>query len=743
MIPEYKDSKITPFRTNQELIVEKKEKQIKKMEKDNALANANTARQNAQNSQFDPLLELKINQPLQQMQKPVMPEVYPSPYVPIPNPYYPLAGDMMTPWQYTPNNVPIIKKYNISLGNGNGDITKLASLYEDILPSVGNISLNTFNTLKERIILHNYIRSIFIKTGDGEEVLINGGMSNNKSELINLLSHIKLLEINPYHYSNLTRNPYKTLPNNFVMYRSCYPIKMTKQNIVSCASSSIGMNIRIHLLSITDNKLYNTSNERFSSDIWRELDYYQYIREEVIKPGLSPNFITIHSYFLTKNTGINFKKFDMIRANYDRNLNIEKTNADIRNKLYIKYHQELEFNEPKIKITVNDLVKYKIINPVMAVPGRTVSDEERKRAIELKIDSELKSNRFDDRLDSDKCLIMLTEAPTHIIYNWATRTYIESNGAIKKMIHHGYYDDKVWESIFFQLLISLLILFEKEIAFSEFSLKNNVFIKDLNHGEQNVGLWKYVYNGIEYFVPNYGYILLIDTNFADLVNDPNPTQKDVIKHKIQGKLFNDDNTKGQIYKLCLEQMINSFDSNLFSIQFTSEGGVAPSRFFLDSLDRIKLELDLIKNEFFTKEWEDIFKVKLKEKIFNLPLTLTTKRVFNMMHSRIGTKVSETELKFTSIGSAFDHTTKSGTFCVHNTNGINNRFVLYLNTNDGGLATIITTNEPIYNISDRQNIQLIQDKVPITELKNYYSYAKQWYEPGKQHNILETYLITLN
>ncbi len=115
----------------------------------------------------------------------------------------------------------------------------------------------------------------------------------------------------------------------------------------------------------------------------------------------------------------------------------------------------------------------------------------------------------------------------------------------------------------------------------------------------------------------------------------------------------------------------------------------------------------------------------------------------MMHTRIGTKVSETELKFTSIAAAFDHTTKSGTFCVHNTNGINNRFVLYLKTNDGGTATIITTNEPIYDISDRQNVQLIQDNVPINELKNYYSYAKQWYEPGKQHNILETYLITLN
>jgi hypothetical protein len=346
----------------------KKDKQIQKVEDTNQANNIKDKQHEHQNLQNDPMFELKINHPLQQTQKAVMPEVYPSPYVPIPNPYYPIAGDMMTPWQYTPNNVPIIKKYNISLGNGNGDITKLASLYEDILPSTGNLSLNTFNTLKERLILHNYIRSIFIKTGDGEELLINGGSNNIKSELINLLSHVKLLEINPYHYSKSTKNPYKTLPSNFVMYRSCYPIKMSRQNIVTCASSSIGMNIRIHLLSKTDERLYNASDERFSSDIWRELDYYQYIREEVIKPGLSPNFITIHSYFLTKNTGINFKKFDLIRGNYDRNLNIEKANADIRNRLYIKYFKDIAFNNPTFKITVNDLVKYRIINATMASP---------------------------------------------------------------------------------------------------------------------------------------------------------------------------------------------------------------------------------------------------------------------------------------------------------------------------------------------------------------------------------------
>ena len=674
-----------------------------------------------------------------------MPEIYPSAYVPIPNPYYPIAGNMETPWQYTPNNVPIIKKYNISLGNGNGDITKLASLYEDILPSIGNVSLNTFNTLKERLILHNYIRSVFIKTGDGEELLINGGIQNNKSELINLLSHVKLLEINPYHFSKSTRNPYKTLPNNFVMYRSCYPIKMSRQNIVSCATSSIGMNVRIHLMSISDEKLYNASNERFSSDIWRELDYYQLIREEVIKPGLSPNFITIHSYFLTKNTGINFTKFDLIRGNYDRNLNIEKTNADLRNKLYIKYYQDIEFKNQDIIITIKDLVDYKIIPPTEINTTRLVTSEERMKAIEYQINLRLKSNRLDNRLDSDKCLVMLTEAPTNLLFNWATRTYKESNGPIKTMIHHGFHDDKVWESLFFQLLISLLILFDKEIAFTEFSLKNNVYIKDLNHGEQNVGLWKYIYNGIEYFIPNYGYLLVIDTNFADLLNSNTIGNQSQIINKIQSTYFKDDNSKGQIYKLCIDQMINVFDRNLFSIDFTGDGGVAPSINFLEKLEKINTKLIDIREKYFGKNvnWQDVFKVDIKKDIFSLPSDLTIEGAFNLLHSRIGSKVTETELKFTASNNAFDITTKSGTFCVHSENNINNRFVLFIELHTNGDAIIITTNDPIYTLNDRDNVKLIKTTVPINNLKNYYSYAKQYYEPGKQNNILETYIIKLD
>lgn len=145
------------------------------------------------------------------------------------------------------------------------------------MPSVNGVILNTFNTLNERLILHNYIRSIFIKTGDGEKLLINGGPNNSNSEVINLLGHVKLLDRNPYHYSDTIANPMKSMKaENFVMFRSCYPIKMGKYNNIDCATSSIGMNIRMYLLTAFDVSIHY----KHQSDIYRELWYYEYIKKK-------------------------------------------------------------------------------------------------------------------------------------------------------------------------------------------------------------------------------------------------------------------------------------------------------------------------------------------------------------------------------------------------------------------------------------------------------------------------------
>jgi hypothetical protein len=742
------DAKMTPFKTNQE-------KEIERIARDEKKAMADNMKKMREEKNPETFFELKINQPQFEQKQPsqttFMNQIYPSPYVPVPNPYFPYGQNFGVPWQYTPNNVPIINKYNISLGNGNGDITRIASLYEDILPSGDNISNNTFNTLKERIIIHHYIRSMFIKTGDGEELFINGGKNNSSSEVINLLSHVKLLEINPYHYNKLTDNPYKTLPTNFVMYRSCYPIKMGKYNNVECSKSSIGMNVRIYLLSKYDDSI-NTTNRliRYNSDVWRELDYYQFIREEIIKQNMSPNFITIHSYYMTKNTGINFKKFDSIKSKIEtKNLNIDKINSTVRNNQYLQYIKQMYYDDPGEVVTFNDLIHYKIIPT--STPNRAVLDNERRKVIDIKVDNLMKENRFNHFMDSDKCLVMLSEAPTQLLLNWARRTYQEKSGPIKTMIQNGYHDDKVWGSVFFQLLLAMLIMFDKKIMFSEFSLDNNVYIKDLRHNEQNVGIWKYIYNGIEYYVPNYGYLLLIDSNFGEILNDTqyilSPTyDPKKINHKIKSTLLSDSNTNGEIYKLCLERMIDVFNRNNFGNSFNHTGGVPPTNSFLNKLDDIVNILTTIKDRFFGPGvfWNyPLSETDIKEAMRQLPMNLIIRSSFTLVHSRIGTAVKDNELGLISAG--FDANTKIGSIIVKNISATLHTFGILLGPSVDAVNPykILTTDNPIISFEDRHNSRLIEENRNAGNIVNYYGTPEHSYEPGKQYNLLETYLISVN
>ena len=82
-------------------------------------------------------------------------------------------------------------------------------------------------------------------------------------------------------------------------------------------------------LSGSDNSNSSNINNKKSKKNTRNLS------EEIIKPNISPNFICLHSYYTTKNTGINFKKFREIKSSFELgNKNIERSNAEQRNNLY-------------------------------------------------------------------------------------------------------------------------------------------------------------------------------------------------------------------------------------------------------------------------------------------------------------------------------------------------------------------------------------------------------------------------
>ena len=48
----------------------------------------------------------------------------------------------------------------------------------------------------------------------------------------------------------------------------------------------------------------------------------------------------------------------------------------------------------------------------------------------------------------------------------------------------------------------------------ELSLDKN-FIKDVYHDAGSIGHWKYVIDGLEYFIPNHGNIVMFDSSYSD------------------------------------------------------------------------------------------------------------------------------------------------------------------------------------------------------------------------------------
>jgi hypothetical protein len=71
----------------------------------------------------------------------------------------------------------------------------------------------------------------------------------NVNTFNSLLSHIKFLELNPFNTNKFSNNPYKGLPRDMLIYKSCYPIVYDPSNIsVQCKKSSVGINMRVYRL---------------------------------------------------------------------------------------------------------------------------------------------------------------------------------------------------------------------------------------------------------------------------------------------------------------------------------------------------------------------------------------------------------------------------------------------------------------------------------------------------------------
>ena len=425
--------------------------------------------------------------------------MYPPAFVPDLANYFPFNGVPLT----KPNELPLQKIYNINLGAPGHNNTILNNIYQDVLP--GDPNSYTMNSVYEREQLISMLRNSMIKKYDGEDMTLQAGEQS-------VMEYIKILDFNPY---SLGINKYSKLPLNFLLYTAAYPIRYNLENRnIEIAKQSIGMNVRIYMLSkgaLNTNIDANLDSDNF--DVWRELKYYKYVKETILKQKISPNFTTMFLYKLDRVSKIDYdelKKIITDHKSYDIILQNLNNNQEI-NKFLTAKNTELKTLLGKATNTIPT----NIAGPTNPA---TLAD-------------------IDLAQDSKVSLLCITEAPTSNIIEWGAPTF-EKAGIISKQISTGFHTTEVWRSVLFQLVSAMAVLQEKQIYFRNFSFENNVFIKDLFKDPNNTGHWLYKVNNIDMYVPNYGHLVLIDTRHAD-VNPPTGTTG---VFKIVSPIYNNNGT---------------------------------------------------------------------------------------------------------------------------------------------------------------------------------------------------------
>lgn len=395
------------------------------------------------------------------------------------------------------NEIPLQKIYNINLGGGDQGHTVLNSLYEDILP--GDPFQYSMIKTFERDEIKNFIRNSVLVKEDYEDITLQ------KSTGRSLLSFFRILHFNPYGTGN--KNPYTDIPYNFLIYNMAYPVKF-EDNRVEAARNAMGFNLRIYNLNNGAANYKNTSLKTtsgreldgFDFDVWREIFYYETITNQIIKKKLSPNFIQMLFYTRDKESKIKYDELKRI-INTHRSTGLELI---------------LE-NSKKIfegVVVTDELKKYFGGN----FPDMTPSDLAK---------------------DSGLSLLAVTEAPNYSIKEWASPMYNKFS-ARHEMVSTGNHTVEEWRSVIFQTLYACYVMEQVGFHYRDFSL-DNIFVKDLFVNKSSVNHWKYIVDDYEFYVPNLGYLVLLDSRFKDIsptyTNDTSRIVGNDQIFKLTGKIF--------------------------------------------------------------------------------------------------------------------------------------------------------------------------------------------------------------
>jgi len=523
--------------------------------------------------------------------------------------------------------MPIVNNININGLDPFNSKTNLAPIVEYLLP-LSNIS-EIFNTIKDRQLISDFIKSVLLFNEDG---IIVDSLKYNIKKLMNSL---KVVKMNPYVSQEMYGkiSPFK-FPVDFLLYKSCFPIKYI-QNTIKCEKNSTHVNLRFYRVprgDVLDRRNPDVINV---SKALSEMKYYNYVKNEIVYKHESPNFVLMYGYNFYNDKDIKFNEGDENTVKKQEDT-IEEMDPKLYEQIYneLRYHiyrKYIESNNNAINFVEHDLkIKEEIKNfckeHQMTIAELTqdtldqlitkylimIDASLRKQAISLINTITLHNKYLND------FILAITESPTYSIYDWASKIYADNIG-IRTMINTGYHSHFQWMSIIFQTLTAFHSLFKHKIYIPNFKLGESVYIYNIPNVPTNPKVWKYLVDGVEYFVPNYGDFVMIDSSFKTInMSDTIKTYgKDFVENIYN--LYNNtsDEDKKKEYDNEYEQYKNNILTMLISLiecfnisnfkdnVFYSRGGTVPEGKTLELIDKIYTYLNSCKNNF--KNIHNIFK----------------------------------------------------------------------------------------------------------------------------------------
>lgn len=376
------------------------------------------------------------------------------------NPYIPPQAQTPIPMTTIPmpfGHYPLYAPYQpdiikkYNVNISTGDLGSINHIYQDLLPK-NSTNLDRYTTISERLNIANYYGSFFAKLyATNDEPEMDGGRTNNMSG--GTVRKYNLSEILG-HFKLSTLNPYYTIFKQNIESLSNLPLNFF---MYSCCNP-IKYNSDNNSITCNDDsirshvRIYRFIDSN-KEKIKNEFKYYNIINE-ILKSKKCPHFVMKYDFIYTV-CKIDFDKINKIthQSSYD-------------------------------KIKIQEVTKI------------------------IKENSD--SNTHD-------CYLMLTEGVNYNIIDFCSKQYIEDkkNKGVFTQVNSGFIPDNIWKSIIFQILVTLYVLKNEKIYFSKISLMNNIFIKRIDITPDNIKYWKYVINNVTYYVPNYGYLVMFDSNFCD------------------------------------------------------------------------------------------------------------------------------------------------------------------------------------------------------------------------------------